>query len=113
GSAVADFFHPHRVIIGTRRPLAADALVPLYEPLGCPVLVTDPPTAEMIKYASNVFLATKISFINEIAMLCEYIGADVATVAAGVGLDPRIGPHFLKAGIGFGGSCLPKDVRAL
>ena len=113
GSAVQDFFHPHRTVIGTRSPVAAERLKALYEPLGAPVLLTDPPTAEMIKYASNAFLATKISFINEIAQLCEHVGADVSTVAHGMGLDPRIGPYYLKAGIGFGGSCLPKDLRAL
>jgi UDPglucose 6-dehydrogenase len=113
GSAVSDFRHPHRIIIGTRQRQAAKVLTALYEPLRCPVLVTDPRTAEMIKYASNAFLATRVSFINQIGMLCEQVGGDVATVAAGMGLDPRIGPHFLKAGIGFGGSCLPKDTRAL
>jgi UDPglucose 6-dehydrogenase len=113
GSAVSDFRHPHRVIIGTRHRRAAKVLTSLYQPLRNPVLVTDPRTAEMIKYASNAFLATKVSFINQIAMLCEQVGGDVVTVAAGMGLDPRIGPRFLKAGIGFGGSCLPKDTRAL
>jgi len=113
GSAVLDFFHPHRTVIGTRSPFAAECLKALFVPLGAPVLLTDPPTAEMIKYAANAFLATKISFINEIANLCERVGADLRTVADGLGLDPRIGPHYLRAGIGFGGSCLPKDVRAL
>ncbi|MDR7438955.1 MAG: UDP-glucose/GDP-mannose dehydrogenase family protein [Armatimonadota bacterium] len=113
GSAVEDFFHPHRTVIGTRSPLAAQRLRALFEPLGAPVLLTDPPTAEMVKYAANAFLATKISFINEIANLCEHVGADLRTVTEGLGLDPRIGPHYLQAGIGFGGSCLPKDVRAL
>ncbi|MCS7173059.1 MAG: UDP-glucose/GDP-mannose dehydrogenase family protein [Armatimonadetes bacterium] len=113
GSAVADFFHPHRTVIGTRSPFAARRLRELFEPLGAPVLLTDPPTAEMIKYAANAFLATKISFINEIAALCEHVGADLRVVTEGLGLDPRIGPHYLRAGIGFGGSCLPKDVRAL
>lgn len=113
GSAVADFFHPYRVVIGTRSQVAADVLESLYAPLGAPVLRTDPPTAEMIKYASNAFLAMKVSFINEVAQICEHVGADVRTVAEGMGLDPRIGPHYLRAGVGFGGSCLPKDVRAL
>ena len=113
GSTVADFFHPSRVIIGTHSPAAVEVLTALYEPFGCPILVTNPRTAEMIKYASNAFLAVKVSFINEIAMICEQVGADIATVGAGMGSDPRIGPHFLKAGIGFGGSCLPKDVRVL
>lgn len=113
GTAVHDFFHPYRVILGTRHPRAAEAMTELYRSLGSPVVVTDPRTAEMIKYASNAFLATKISFINEMAMICESVGADISGVATGMGIDPRIGPHFLKAGIGFGGSCLPKDVRAL
>ncbi len=113
GNAVEDFFHPHRTVIGTRSSFAARRLRALFEPLGAPVLLTDPPTAEMIKYASNAFLATKISFINEVAAVCEHVGADLRTVTEGIGLDPRIGPHYLKAGIGFGGSCLPKDVRAL
>jgi len=113
GTAVSDFFHPYRVIIGTRSKRAGCVLSSLYQPLGCPILVTDPCTSEMTKYASNTFLATKVSFINQIAALCERTGADVATVASGMGLDPRIGPYFFKAGVGFGGSCLPKDTRAL
>ncbi len=113
GSAVADFMHPHRVIIGTRSQVAAERLTSLYQPLGRPILVTDPQTSELIKHASNAFLATKVAFINEVALICEKTGADVATVATGVGLDPRIGPHFLKAGIGFGGSCLPRDTQVL
>jgi UDPglucose 6-dehydrogenase len=113
GSAVEDFFHPYRIVIGTRSQAAAETLESLYAPLEAPVVRTDPPTAEMIKYASNAFLATKVSFINEIAQICEHVGADVRTVAEGMGLDPRIGPHFLRAGVGFGGSCLPKDLRAL
>ncbi|HLY24658.1 MAG TPA: UDP-glucose/GDP-mannose dehydrogenase family protein [bacterium] len=113
GTAVADFFHPHRVIIGTASQKAAKLLSALYQPFHCPILVTDAATAEMTKYAANAFLATRISFINEIAMFCERTGADVSAVAAGLGLDPRVGPHFLRAGIGFGGSCLPKDICAL
>ncbi len=113
GSAVFDFFHPFRVIIGTRAEPAAEVVASLYKPMGAEILVTTPRTAEMIKYASNAFLATKLSFINHIAAICEQVGANIETVAAGMGSDPRISPHYLKAGIGFGGSCLPKDVRAL
>ncbi len=115
GSAVADFMHPDRVVVGsdTRTPWAADGVAQLYEPLGCPVVRTDVPSAEMTKLASNAFLATKISFINEIANVSEEVGADVKEVARGMGLDPRIGGSFLNAGIGFGGSCFPKDVSAL
>jgi UDPglucose 6-dehydrogenase len=113
GSAVHDFFHPARTVIGTTHPAAAAALESLYARLGGAMVVADPRTAEMIKYTSNAFLATKVSFINEIAALCERVGANVDGVAHGVGLDPRVGPHFLRAGIGFGGSCLPKDMRAL
>jgi UDPglucose 6-dehydrogenase len=113
GSAVSDFMHPDRVVLGGHDRDAAERVVELYRPLECPILVTDLYTAEMIKYASNAFLATKISFINEIARICEKLEADVAVVAEGMGMDPRIGPQFLDAGIGFGGSCFPKDVRAL
>jgi UDPglucose 6-dehydrogenase len=115
GSAVDDFLHPDRVVIGAEphSAWAADAVSELYEPLGCPIVRTDVPSAEMIKLASNAFLATKISFINEIANVCEEVGADVAEVAGGMGLDPRIGSRFLDAGIGYGGSCFPKDVSAL
>ncbi len=113
GSAVADFLHPYRVLIGTRSESAGRVLSSLYQPLNCPILVTDPCTSEMAKYAANAFLATKVSFINQIAELCARTGADVTAVATGMGLDPRIGPHFLKPGVGFGGSCLPKDTRAL
>jgi UDPglucose 6-dehydrogenase len=115
GSAVEDFIKPDRVVIGTEpgSEWAGDALVKLYEPFGSPIVRTDVASAEMIKLASNAFLATKISFINEIANVCEELGADVSEVAAGMGLDPRIGQPFLKAGIGFGGSCFPKDVSAL
>ena len=84
----------------------------LYAPLQAPIVITDIRTAEMIKYASNAFLATRISFINEISIICERLGADVTEVARGMGYDKRIGPHFLQAGIGFGGSCFPKDVKA-
>jgi UDPglucose 6-dehydrogenase len=115
GSAVADFMKPDRVVVGSdpRAPWAADAVAQLYEPIGCPIVRTDVASAEMIKLASNAFLATKISFINEIANVCEEVGADVAEVSAGMGLDPRIGASFLNAGVGFGGSCFPKDVSAL
>ena len=115
GSAVADFMHPDRVVIGADAgdEAAGDAVAALYEPLGGEVVRTDVTSAEMIKLASNAFLATKISFINEIANVSEEVGADVAEVARGMGLDERIGPSFLRAGIGYGGSCFPKDVSAL
>jgi UDPglucose 6-dehydrogenase len=113
GTALRDFMEPDRVVVGSTDIEARAQVGGLYEPLGCPVLYTDIKTAEMVKYASNAFLATKISFINEMAEICERVGADVRDVAQGMGLDPRIGPAFLQAGIGFGGSCLPKDVRAL
>jgi UDPglucose 6-dehydrogenase len=122
GSAVADFLNPDRVVVGDRGDWAGDAVVELYRPLlqpehggaGAGALVrTDIASAEMVKLASNAFLATKISFINEIANVCEETGADVVEVAQGMGLDARIGPKFLQAGIGYGGSCFPKDVDAL
>jgi UDPglucose 6-dehydrogenase len=113
GRAVADFLEPDRVVIGAFDPADASAVAGLYDPVGAPVISTDVPSAEMIKYASNAFLATKISFINEIANVCEEVGADVDVVAQGMGLDARIGPHFLRPGIGYGGSCFPKDVKAL
>jgi UDPglucose 6-dehydrogenase len=115
GSAVEDFMNPDRVVIGADRDdeAAADAVATVYEPLGGEILRTDVASAEMIKLASNAFLATKISFINEIANVCEEVGADVGEVARGMGLDERIGPSFLRAGIGYGGSCFPKDVSAL
>ncbi len=113
GSAVADFLAPDRVVVGDEGDWAGDAVVGLYEPLHAPLVRTDIASAEMIKLAANAFLATKISFINEIANVCEETGADVLEVARGMGLDDRIGTHFLKPGIGFGGSCFPKDVSAL
>jgi UDPglucose 6-dehydrogenase len=113
GSAVEDFLHPDRVVVGDARDWAGDAVVELYAPLDAPLVRTDIASAEMVKLASNAFLATKISFINEIANVCEETGADVVEVARGMGLDDRIGPKFLQAGIGFGGSCFPKDVDAL
>lgn len=113
GSAIKDFLNPDRVVIGSRDAEAGEKVAALYKNLDTPVLRTNIPTAEMIKYASNAFLATKISFINEIANVCEEVGADVTVVAEGMGYDQRIGKHFLNAGIGFGGSCFPKDVTAL
>ena len=115
GSAVDDFLNPDRVVIGSDPgdEWAADAVASLYEPLGGEIVRTDVASAEMIKLASNAFLATKISFINEIANVSEEVGADVTEVARGMGLDDRIGGAFLKAGIGYGGSCFPKDVSAL
>ena len=128
GSAVYDSLFPDRIVVGAESREALDTLRDLYAPIveqsfptkldprpkvAVPFVTTDPASAEMIKYAANAFLATKISFINEIANLCELVGADVAGVATGIGLDARIGPRFLKAGIGWGGSCLPKDLAAL
>jgi UDPglucose 6-dehydrogenase len=113
GSAVKDFLNPDRVVIGDEGDWAGDAVVELYAPLEAPLVRTDIASAEMVKLASNAFLATKISFINEIANVCEETGADVIEVARGMGLDDRIGQKFLQAGIGFGGSCFPKDVSAL
>jgi UDPglucose 6-dehydrogenase len=113
GSAVADFLQPDRVVVGAGEGWAGDAVVELYSPLDAPLVRTDIASAEMVKLASNAFLATKISFINEIANVCEETGADVVEVARGMGLDDRIGSKFLQAGIGFGGSCFPKDVDAL
>ncbi len=113
GSALADFMHPDRVVIGDEGGWAGDAVEALYAPLGAPIIRTDVTSAEMIKLAANAFLATKISFINEIANVCEEVGADVTEVASGMGLDARIGPRFLQAGIGYGGSCFTKDVSAL
>jgi UDPglucose 6-dehydrogenase len=115
GTAVADFMNPDRVVIGSDSgdERAAAAVAALYEPLGGEILHTDVASAEMIKLASNAFLATKISFVNEIANVCEEVGADVGEVARGMGLDERIGSSFLRAGIGYGGSCFPKDVSAL
>jgi UDPglucose 6-dehydrogenase len=113
GSAINDFMVPDRVVLGSTNRDAANQVAKLYETLRCPILVTDLRTAEMIKYASNAFLATKISFINEIANMCEELGADVREVALGMGYDKRVGRHFLDAGLGWGGSCFPKDVKAL
>ncbi len=113
GSAIGDFMSPHRNVIGSLDKDAANKVAQLHLPLRAPIVITDLRTAEMIKYASNAFLATKISFINELADLCELVGADVKEVAAGMGYDARIGRHFLDAGLGWGGSCFPKDVQAL
>ena len=113
GSAIGDFMSPHRNVIGSLDKDAASKVAQLHLPLRAPIVITDLRTAEMIKYASNAFLATKISFMNELADLCELVGADVKEVAAGMGYDARIGRHFLDAGLGWGGSCFPKDVEAL
>jgi UDPglucose 6-dehydrogenase len=113
GTALDDFLEPDRVVVGDEGDWAGDAVVELYAPLDAPLVRTDIRSAEMIKLAANAFLATKISFINEIANVCEETGADVIEVARGMGLDPRIGTSFLKAGLGYGGSCFPKDVSAL
>ena len=116
GAAIGDFMRPDRVVIGTEDVEATAILNDLYRPLyliDAPVLMTDIPTAELTKYAANAFLATKISFINEMANLCETVGADVHSIARGIGLDRRIGPKFLHAGPGFGGSCFPKDTRSV
>jgi UDPglucose 6-dehydrogenase len=113
GRAVEDFVHPDRVVIGSFEPADGERVGALYKGIEAPIVYSDVPSAEMIKLASNAFLATRISFINEIANVCELTGADVEQVAQGMGLDRRIGPHFLHAGIGYGGSCFPKDVTAL
>lgn len=113
GSAIRDTLAGDRIVIGYKEEKAADTLMKMYAPLNIPFILTSIPTAEMIKYASNAFLATKISFINQIAELCEKVNADIRDVAKGMGMDHRIGPHFLQAGVGYGGSCFPKDVQAL
>jgi UDPglucose 6-dehydrogenase len=116
GAAIQDFKHPDRIVVGTQDKRAADVMTALYRPLNLnrlPVVMTSRRSAELIKYAANAFLATKITFINEIADLCEKVGADVQDVARGMGLDNRIGSKFLHAGPGFGGSCFPKDTLAL
>jgi UDPglucose 6-dehydrogenase len=116
GAAIRDFMHPDRIVVGVEDPRAREILAEIYRPLylnAAPILYTDRRTAELIKYASNAFLATKITFINEVADLCEKVGADVQEVARGMGLDNRIGSKFLHAGPGYGGSCFPKDALAL
>lgn len=112
GKAIHDFFHPDRIVIGVETARGRALLEEIYRPLDCPMVVTTPTTAELIKHAANAFLATKISFINMVSDLCDAVGADVQQVAHGLGLDPRIGSQFLNAGIGFGGYCFPKDLRA-
>ncbi len=113
GSAVVDCLNPDRVVLGATDQAAGEAVASLYLSLRCPIIITDLATAEMIKYASNAMLAARISFINEIAAICEALGADVKQVAVGMGYDKRIGSSFLEAGLGYGGSCFPKDVKAL
>ena len=113
GSAVRDFMSPDRIVVGAFDPADADRVVELHRGLEAEIVRTDVPSAELVKLAANAFLSTRISFINEIANVCELVGADVVDVAKGVGLDHRLGSHFLRAGVGFGGSCFPKDVTAL
>lgn len=113
GSAISDFMNPDRNVFGSTNRSAAQEVADLYAPLNSETVITDIRTSEMIKYASNAFLATRISFINEMSIICERLGADVNEVARGMGFDKRIGPHFLNAGAGYGGSCFPKDVKAL
>jgi UDPglucose 6-dehydrogenase len=113
GNAVHDFMHPDRIVVGAFEERDADRVVDLHRGIETEVVRTDVASAELVKLAANAFLSTRISFINEIANVCEFVGADVVDVARGVGLDHRLGPHFLKAGLGFGGSCFPKDVTAL
>ena len=113
GSAVADFMSPDRIVVGAFADEDGERVVELHGAIETQVVRTDVPSAELVKLAANAFLSTRISFINEIANVCELVGADVVDVARGVGLDHRLGPHFLRAGIGFGGSCFPKDVTAL
>ena len=115
GAAIDDFMKPDRVVVGVQSDKAAEVMNELYRPLAqrdYPVVVTDLESAEMIKYAANAFLATKITFINEIAMLCEKVGADINQVSRGMGMDARISSRFLQAGPGYGGSCFPKDIKA-
>jgi UDPglucose 6-dehydrogenase len=112
GTALRDFFHPDRIVCGVESERAREILSRMYRPFDCPLVFTDLTTAELIKHAANSFLATKISFINMVSDLCDALGADVRKVASGIGLDARIGPNFLNAGVGFGGYCLPKDLAA-
>lgn len=112
GSAIEDFMHPDRIVIGVNSKKARDILVKLYKPLNAQIVITDTKSAEIIKHASNSFLATKISFINAVSNICDKVGADIIEVAKGMGLDKRIGKEFLNAGLGFGGSCFPKDLSA-
>jgi UDPglucose 6-dehydrogenase len=113
GSAIQDFLHPDRVVVGSDNREAAVAVGALYEKVGAPVVVTDPASAETIKYAANAFLATKISYINAVAAICEGVGADINDVVLGLGYDKRIGHEFLRPGPGWGGSCFPKDTKAM
>lgn len=113
GLAVFDFLHPTRVVVGSEDMNAAKAVAQLYEPLDCPIIICDAATAEMSKYASNALLAARISFINELALLCDKLGVDIVDVARVAGMEPRCGDGYLGAGLGWGGSCLPKDVRGL
>jgi UDPglucose 6-dehydrogenase len=113
GSAVADFFNPDRIVIGADDASTAAKVTTMYRDIDAPVIVTDARSSEMIKYASNAYLATRLTFANSLANVCEYVGADVTAVLDGVGADQRIGPHFLKPGPGYGGSCFPKDTLAL
>ncbi|MFQ5968617.1 MAG: UDP-glucose dehydrogenase family protein, partial [Acidimicrobiia bacterium] len=113
GHAVADFLHPDRIVLGTEDKGAVEVMIELYKALDAPVVVTDPISSEMIKYGSNAYLATRITFANAMANLCEAVGADIRDVLLGMGYDRRIGFHFLDPGPGYGGSCLPKDTRAL
>jgi len=113
GLAVFDFLHPTRVVVGSEDVNAAKAVAQLYEPLDCPIIICDAATAEMSKYASNALLAARISFINELALLCDKLGVDIVDVARVAGMEPRCGDGYLGAGLGWGGSCLPKDVRGL
>ncbi|MBN2831199.1 MAG: UDP-glucose/GDP-mannose dehydrogenase family protein [Candidatus Omnitrophica bacterium] len=112
GSAISDFMHPDRIVIGVESKRAKDIMVKLYKPLNAPVVVTNIKSAELIKHASNAFLATKISFINAVSRICDIAGADIGEVSSGMGLDKRIGRSFLEAGLGYGGSCFPKDLDA-
>jgi len=112
GNAIGDFMKPDRIVIGFETEKARKILLELYTPLKAPIVETDIQTAELIKHASNSFLATKISFVNALSILCEKVGADVTKVAEGMGMDKRIGKEFLSAGVGYGGLCFPKDVRA-
>jgi UDPglucose 6-dehydrogenase len=113
GSAVADFFHPDRIVVGTRDQAAAEVMIELYRGLDAPVVVTDPISSEMIKYGANAYLASRITFANAMANLCEAVGADARDVLLGMGYDRRIGFHFFNPGPGYGGSCFPKDTQAL
>jgi UDPglucose 6-dehydrogenase len=112
GSAIGDFLHPDRIVLGVESERARGKLLELYKPINAPKIVTDIASAELIKHASNAFLSTKISFINALSVICEKSGADVLKVAEGIGLDKRIGRDFLNAGVGFGGFCFPKDIKA-